>query len=106
MAYVGTVLFGTEREYADVTYEKTELGDADITYIDVSGDTPPLTYPEGYFQIANPVQYAMLQQQTSFERNESGRYSRLPDVHDRSSLRRRHFETQAAAAGPVPERFY
>lgn len=63
MAYVGTVLFGTEREYVDMAYEKTDLGDADITYIDVSGETPPLSYPAGYFQIANPVQYAMLQQQ-------------------------------------------
>ncbi|MEO7673748.1 MAG: hypothetical protein ABIU09_06690, partial [Pyrinomonadaceae bacterium] len=63
MAYVGTVLFGTEREYVDMEYEKTDLGDAEITYIDVSGETPPLSYPEGYFQLANPVQYAMLQQQ-------------------------------------------
>ncbi len=63
MAYVGTVLFGTEREYVDMEYEKTDLGDAEITYIDVSGETPPLYYPADYFQIANPVQYAMLQQQ-------------------------------------------
>lgn len=62
MAYVGTVLFGTEREYVDMEYEKTDLGDAEITYIDVSGETPPLSYPEGYFQIANPVQHAMRQQ--------------------------------------------
>ena len=65
MAYVGAVLFGTEREYADVAYEKTELADADITFIDVTGEAPPLDYPEGYFQIANPVQYAMLQEQAA-----------------------------------------
>lgn len=63
MAYVGTVLFGTEREYVDMEYDKTDLGDAEITYIDVSGETPPLYYPADYFQIANPVQFAMLQQQ-------------------------------------------
>ena len=63
MAYVGTVLFGTEREYVDMEYEKTDLGEAEITYIDVSGETLPLYYPADYFQIANPVQYAMLQQQ-------------------------------------------
>ena len=61
--YLGAVLFGTEREFVDAAYERTDLGDAEITYIDVSGETPPLSYPEGYFQIANPVQYAMLQQQ-------------------------------------------
>ncbi len=65
MAYVGAMLFGTEREYADVAYEKTELADADITYIDVTGEAPPLSYPEGYFQVANPVQFAMLQQQAA-----------------------------------------
>ena len=63
--YIGAVLFGTEREYIDAAYEKTDLGDAEITYIDVSGETPPLSYPEGYFQIANPVQFAMRQQQAA-----------------------------------------
>jgi hypothetical protein len=55
--YVGSVLFGTKREYVDAVYDKTELGeDDDITFVDVSKDTPPLTYPAGYFQIANPEQ--------------------------------------------------
>ena len=60
--YIGTVLFGTEREYVDAEYDKIDLGEADITFVDVSGEQPPLTYPEGYFQIANPEQYAMMQQ--------------------------------------------
>ncbi|MEO6654911.1 MAG: hypothetical protein ABIO36_02410 [Pyrinomonadaceae bacterium] len=55
--YVGSKLFGTDREYVDAVYDKTELGDADITFVDVSGETPPLSYPEGYFQVANPVEY-------------------------------------------------
>lgn len=63
--YVGSMLFGMDREYVDAMYDKTDLEDADITYIDVSNVSPPLSYPEGYFQIANPVQYAMLQQQAS-----------------------------------------
>ena len=46
--YIGALLFGTEREYADVAYERTELADADITFIDVS--TPLFTYPANYFQ--------------------------------------------------------
>src|SRR5678816_3324261 len=54
--YLGTLLFGTESEYADVDYAKTELQDADITFVDVTGVTPPLTYPAGYFQLANPEQ--------------------------------------------------
>ncbi len=65
MAYVGTMLYGTERDYIDQEYEQVDLGDAEITFIDVSGETPPLSYPEGYFQIANPVQYEMLKQQAA-----------------------------------------
>lgn len=60
--YVSSLLFGTEREYADAVYEKTELEDADITFVDVSGVTPPLSYPEGYFQVANPDEFAAMQQ--------------------------------------------
>ncbi len=60
MTYVGTVLYGTESEYVDQAYEEINLDDSEITFIDVSGETPPITYPEGYFQIANPVQYAEL----------------------------------------------
>ncbi|MEO8041627.1 MAG: hypothetical protein ABI646_03355 [Acidobacteriota bacterium] len=54
--YVGSLLFGTEREYEDVDYTKTELEDADVTFVDVTGVTPPLNYPAGYFQLANPEQ--------------------------------------------------
>ena len=57
--YVGSTLLGTDREYVDAVYDKTELGDADITFVDVSGIEPPLEYPEGYFQIANPEQAMM-----------------------------------------------
>ncbi len=60
--YVGSMLFGTDRDYVDAVYEKTELGDSDITFVDVSGETPPLSYPEGYFQVANPEEFAMQQQ--------------------------------------------
>ena len=62
MAYVGTMLFGSEREFVDQEYEKIDLGDAEITYIDANLVTPPMDYPEGYFQIANPEQFAMLKQ--------------------------------------------
>ena len=60
--YVGALLFGTDREYVDAAYEKTDLGDSEITYIDVSNIMPPLKYPAGYFQIANPEQ-AMLNEE-------------------------------------------
>jgi hypothetical protein len=52
--YIGGILLGTERNEVDIDYVKTELEDADITYIDVSGAAPPLKYPEGYFALANP----------------------------------------------------
>jgi hypothetical protein len=62
--YVASTMFGTEREYADAVYDKTNIADADVTFVDVSGVTPPISYPEGYFQVANPEQYqAMLAMQ-------------------------------------------
>jgi len=61
MAYVGAVLFGTEREMADVEYDRTELGEADVVWIDQTGVPAQLEYPEGYFQIANPEQFAQQQ---------------------------------------------
>ncbi len=58
MAYVGSVLFGTEREMADAEYDRTELGEADVVWIDQTGVQAQMEYPEGYFQVANPEQWA------------------------------------------------
>jgi hypothetical protein len=60
--YIGSVLLGNDAEFASRDYEKTSLEDADITYIDVSGQMPPLNYPEGYFALANPEEFAARQQ--------------------------------------------
>ena len=49
MAYVGAVLFGTDREYADAVYERTQMEDVEVTWIDQTGVEPQFTYPEGYF---------------------------------------------------------
>lgn len=59
--YAGSSLLGTDSEFVSKEYQKTELEDADITYIDVSRDTPPLNYPEGYFALANPEQFTAMQ---------------------------------------------
>jgi hypothetical protein len=47
--YVGSLIFGTERDYVDKEYEKTEIDDADIVWIDQTGVGPQFAYPEGYF---------------------------------------------------------
>lgn len=57
VVYVSSMLFGTERQMADAEYDKTELSESDITFVDVTGVAPPLSYPEGYFQLANPEQF-------------------------------------------------
>lgn len=50
--YVGSKLFGTDTEYIDADYTKTELGpDDEITYIEIKEE--PLYYPANYFEIAN-----------------------------------------------------
>lgn len=61
MVYVGSLLAGTDTDFVSKEYENTELADADITFIDATGETPPLEYPAGYFEIANPEDYAMMQ---------------------------------------------
>lgn len=62
--YVGAMLFGTEREFADVAYEKTEIDNATLVFTELPPESEKLVYPSDYFQIANPVQYqAMLDQQ-------------------------------------------
>jgi len=64
--YVGSVLLGTDGDFVNRDYQKSELEDAEITYIDVSGQTPPLQYPEGYFALANPEQqFAAMQNMNS-----------------------------------------
>ena len=61
--YIGTMLYGTDRDFADYAYEKTDLGDVDVTFVDVSNADAPLEYPPGYFQLANPEQqYGMVDQ--------------------------------------------
>lgn len=56
---LGSSLLGTDGELVSKDYDKNELENADITYIDVSRNAPPLNYPEGYFALANPEQAAL-----------------------------------------------
>ena len=58
MAYVSTVVYGTSSDYVDEDYEQTELDDAEVVFVDVSGEEPQLEYPSDYWCIANPVQCA------------------------------------------------
>ena len=58
MAYVSTVVYGTPADYVDEDYEQTELDDAEVVFVDVSGAEPQLEYPSDYWCLANPVQCA------------------------------------------------
>lgn len=58
--YVSKIIYGLETVYDDESdYVAANLDDAEITFIDVSNETPPLSYPEGYFPLANPEQYTI-----------------------------------------------
>lgn len=95
MAYVGTMLYGTEREYVDAVYDKIDLNDAEITWIDQTGVQAPLDYPEGYFQIANPVQFA--QQQAMLNgTNTTDAFAVVPPYQSGNSL----IDTPAIAPRP------
>lgn len=62
VVYVSSMLFGTDRQMVDAEYDPTRIDDdAEITFVDVTGVAPPLSYPEGYFQLANPEQFALSQ---------------------------------------------
>lgn len=70
--YVGSALFNTDSEFVSKDYDKTELENSDITYIDVSGEAPPFTYPAGYFPPTNPSdEFASMQ-------NLNGDFSMMP----------------------------
>ncbi|MDI1242425.1 MAG: hypothetical protein PSX80_10935 [bacterium] len=91
MAYVGAVLFGTEREMADAEYERTELEAADVVWIDQTGVPAQMEYPEGYFQVANPEQFAQQQAMLNgssapYDFNTSGFPPISPPVESGSSL--------------------
>lgn len=81
MAYVGSIILGTERDYVDEAYEKIDLADSDITFISRDGDNAPLYYPADYWQIANQDQYGAVQ-----------------NVTDPMA----GFPTQSYNAGPIP----
>lgn len=51
--YLGSTILSTDSDYVSKPYEKTELEDAEIVWINQTG-TEPLNYPEGYFALANP----------------------------------------------------
>ncbi|HQU83291.1 MAG TPA: hypothetical protein PKY59_09215 [Pyrinomonadaceae bacterium] len=79
--YVGSVLLGKDKEFVDKDYTPSELGDAEIIYVDVSGQQPPLKYPDGYFALANPE-------------------SVMPDVIDTSNPS--GFEMPPTGSTPIP----
>ncbi len=52
--YIGSTLLGMDSDFESRDYVKTELEDAEITYLNLTGADKPLNYPEGYFALANP----------------------------------------------------
>lgn len=60
--YVGGKILGEDGEWISADYEKTQIEDADIVWVNKDGMEPPLNYPAGYFQIANPENYMLPEQ--------------------------------------------
>ena len=52
--YLGSLVISTDAGYVDEDYEKTELSEAEITWVDTTG-SEPLKYPDGYFALSNPT---------------------------------------------------
>lgn len=90
MTYVAAMIYGTDREYIDAEYDKIDLNEADVVWIDQTGVPAQMEYPEGYFQIANPEQFAMQQAMLNgtnpYDFNTQGFPPPTPPVQSGSSL--------------------
>lgn len=90
MTYVAAMIYGTDREYIDAEYDKIDLNDAEVVWIDQTGVPAQMEYPEGYFQIANPEQFAMQQAMLNgtnpYDFNTQGFPPPTPPVQSGSSL--------------------
>lgn len=60
--YVGGKMLNTDSGFVDKEYERTELENSEVVWLDQTGIDPPLNYPAGYFQIANPENYLLPEQ--------------------------------------------
>ena len=58
--YIGSVLLGTDTEYSNYDYEKTMIEDSDDVIFNNLSGTDPVVYPAGYFALANPEQYQVI----------------------------------------------
>ena len=58
--YVGSTILNTDSGFVDKPYEKSELEDAEIVWIDQTGNDP-LHYPADYWAIANPERFQAVQ---------------------------------------------
>ncbi len=47
--YVGSKLFSGDQGYVVKDYRQTHIDDADVVWVDQTGEEPRFTYPEGYF---------------------------------------------------------
>lgn len=60
--YFSSKILTTDSGYVVKEYEETKIKESDVVWIDQTNVEPSLTYPSGYFQIANRDELAMLQQ--------------------------------------------
>ncbi|MGI8670594.1 MAG: hypothetical protein ACR2J3_12245 [Aridibacter sp.] len=68
--YVGSKLLSGEKDYVIKDYNKTEIKDGDVVWVDNTGETPQIQYPSGYFQVANRDELASLESLDSQYANE------------------------------------
>jgi hypothetical protein len=59
--YFSSKILSTDAGYVVKEYEQTKIQDSDVVWVDQTNVEPGMTYPAGYFQIANRDELAMLQ---------------------------------------------
>ncbi len=76
--YVGSKILSGGEDYVVKAYNQTSIDDADVVWVDNTGETPQLQYPEGYFQVANRDELAMLESLDSEFSNENSPFGNNP----------------------------
>lgn len=84
MAYVGAMIYGTDREYIDAEYDKIDLDEAEVVWIDQTGVPALYEYPAGYFYKEPSPEQTYTPDMTGFDT--SGFPPISPPVQSGSSL--------------------
>ncbi len=81
--YVGSKLLSNDKDYVVKDYNRTKIEDADVVWVDTTQVEPQMTYPVGYFEIANKEE---LERQRQIEELEANGFSTSPPINQNNPV--------------------